>query len=73
MDLIRRGHTPIVTKGPYTGQAADVDHIVPRAKSLETDNELANLKMLPAKLNRAGSDKAVERLLAPAKSSTLLV
>lgn len=64
---LRRGNAPTVTRGPYTGQKAEVDHIVPRAQALETDNELANLEMLPAALNRAKSDKVGERQLALAK------
>ena len=64
---LRRGNAPIARRGPYTGQIAEVDHIVPLAEAPEVGNELANLEMLPATLNRAKSDKVGERQLALAK------
>ena len=45
--LLRRGNAPVVRRGPYTGQKAEVDHIVPLAQAREAGNELANLEMLP--------------------------
>ena len=65
--LLRRGGAPVVNRGPYSGQVAEVDHIVPLAQAFEIGNELANLEMLPATLNRAKSDKVGERQLALAK------
>ena len=35
MARLKRGNAPVVTRGPYTGQIAEVDHIVPRAHSSE--------------------------------------
>ena len=64
---LRRGNAPTVTRGPYVGQKAEVDHIVPLARARGIGNELANLEMLPASLNRAKSDKVGERQLALAK------
>jgi hypothetical protein len=64
---LRHGAAPIVTRGPYTGETAEVDHIVPLAQAYEIGNELANLEMLPATLNRAMSDKVGERQLELAK------
>ena len=64
---MRRGMAPTVTRGPYTGQVAEVDHIVPLAVAGETDNELANLEMLPVALNRAKSAKVGDRQLALAR------
>ena len=64
---LRRGQAPVVTRGPYTGQVAEVDHIVPLAYAVEIGNELANLEMLPASLNRAKSAKVGERQLALAE------
>ena len=61
---LRRGAAPTVTRGPYAGQTAEVDHIVPLAQARGIGNELANLEMLPASLNRAKSDKVGERQLA---------
>ena len=61
---LRRGDAPTVTRGPYVGQKAEVDHIVPLARARGIGNELANLEMLPASINRAKSDKVGERQLA---------
>ena len=65
--LLRRGNAPVVRRGPYAGQTAEVDHIIPLAQANEIGNELANLEMLPATLNRAKSDKVGERQLDLAK------
>lgn len=55
--LLRRGLAPVINKGPYKGQVAEVDHIVPKAVCPEVENEIANLELLPASLNRSKSDK----------------
>ncbi len=64
---LRRGAAPTVTRGPYVGENAEVDHIVPLALAGSLGNELANLEMLPAALNRAKSAKVGERQLDTAK------
>ena len=64
---LRTGQAPTVTRGPYAGQVAEVDHIVPLSLAPEVGNELANLEMLPADLNRSKSNKVGERQLALAK------
>ena len=64
---LKRGNAPTVMRGPYAGQIAEVDHIVPLAEAGQIGNELANLELLPAVLNRAKSDKVGERQLALAK------
>lgn len=67
LEKLKRGNAPVVMRGPYTGQIAEVDHIVPLAQAHELGNELANLEMLPAALNRAKSDKVGERQMALAR------
>lgn len=67
MARLRRGDAPTVHRGPYSGEIAEVDHIVPLAQAPEVGNELANLELLPATLNRAKSDKVGDRQLALAK------
>ena len=64
---LKRGNAPTVMRGPYAGQIAEVDLIVPLAEAMQIGNELANLELLPAALNRAKSDKVGERQLALAK------
>ena len=46
----------MLTRGPYAGHTAEADHIVPLAYASEVGNELANLELLWAALNRAKSD-----------------
>ena len=66
-ELMRRGNAPRVTRGPYTGEAIEVDHIVPYSVVPEVGNELENLEMLPRSLNQRKKAKVGERQLAVAK------
>ena len=58
-----RGNSPTVRAGPYAGQKAAVDHIIPRAVVPALDNTIVNLELLPAKLNGAKSAKVGARQL----------
>ena len=58
---MRRGSAPTVRKGPYAGDIASVDHIIPRAVAPELDNCIANLELLPLKVNESKNDKIGER------------
>jgi hypothetical protein len=51
MERMRRGASPIVKRGPYTGEKLHVDHIIPRAVSPRLDLVLANLELMPHSLN----------------------
>lgn len=64
---LRRGSAATVTRGPHAGQAVEVDHIVPRSLAPEVENELANLELLPAALNRRKSDRVGERQVVYAR------
>jgi len=66
-ERLRRGQAAVVTRGPYAGQAVEIDHIVPISLAPEIGNELANLEMLPARLNRGKSDWVGPRQLAHAE------
>jgi hypothetical protein len=61
MDAMRRGKAPTVRKGPYTGDIASVDHIIPRAVVPELDNVIANLELLPLKLNESKNSNIGDR------------
>jgi hypothetical protein len=61
MAELRRGKSATITKGQYTGQEAEADHVIPRAVCPELQNQVMNLELLPASLNRAKSDKVTER------------
>lgn len=57
LGLLRRGNAPYVMKGPYAGEKADVDHIIPFAVAPELGNDMANLELMPHSLNEQKSDK----------------
>lgn len=63
LDLMRRGRSPVISRGPSAGEKAEVDHIVPRAHAPEIENEFANLELMPASLNRRKSDSIGRRQL----------
>jgi hypothetical protein len=61
MAKMRSGSAPTVRKGPYAGGIASVDHIIPRAVAPELDNVIANLELLPLKVNESKNDKIGDR------------
>ena len=67
MAELRRGKSATITKGQYAGQEAEVDHVIPRAVCPELQNQVMNLELLPASLNRAKSDKVTDRAKVFAK------
>ena len=67
MAELRRGKSATITKGQYEGQEAEADHVIPRAVCPELANQVMNLELMPASLNRAKSDKVTERARVFAK------
>ena len=67
MAELRRGKSATITKGQYAGQEAEADHVIPRAVCPELANQVMNLELLPASLNRAKSDMVTERAKVFAK------
>lgn len=61
LEHLQHGRAPIITMGPCTGERTEVDHIVPRSLAPEVDNELGNLELMPASLNRKKSDRVGTR------------
>lgn len=57
MAALRAGKAPVVTRGPYSGDTVDVDHIIPRAVAPELDDRVYDLEFMPSKLNREKSAK----------------
>lgn len=55
MVALRAGKAPIITKGPYVGEVAEADHIIPRAVVPELDEKIFNLEFMPMTLNRKKS------------------
>ena len=67
VELMRQGRSPIVGAGPYEGEKAEVDHIIPKALAADLDNLLINLELMPMTLNRRKSDKVTQRAAQMAK------
>ena len=61
MAALRVGKAPKITKGPYAGDIATVDHIIPRSVVPELDEKIYNLEFMPAKVNGRKSDKIGDR------------
>ena len=64
---MRKGNAPTVRRGPYAGDKLSVDHIIPRAVCPELDNVIANLELMPLRMNESKNDKIGARQLALAK------
>lgn len=64
---LREGNAAVITLGPYAGEPAEIDHIIPHSLAPEAGNELANLEMLPKTLNREKSNRVGDRQLSHAK------
>jgi DNA-binding transcriptional ArsR family regulator len=58
---MRQGKSATIQKGPYRGQELSVDHIIPRAVVPELDNVIANLELMPMRLNASKGDKIGDR------------
>ena len=58
---MKRGKAATVMKGPYKGDQLSVDHIVPRAVVPELDNVIANLELMPMRMNASKNDKIGDR------------
>ena len=67
MAELRRGKCATITKGQYAGQEAEADHTIPRAVCPELQNQVMNLELMPASLNRSKSDKVTDRAKVFAK------
>ena len=67
MAELRRGKSATITKGQYAGQEAEAALVIPRSVCPELQNQVMNLELLPASLNRAKSDKVTDRAKVFAK------
>ncbi|MFT4641265.1 MAG: hypothetical protein ACI8T1_004602 [Verrucomicrobiales bacterium] len=47
---MRRGNSPVITQGPYVGEKAEVDHIVPVAVAPTFCNWIRNVEFMPRTL-----------------------
>lgn len=67
MTDLRSGSAPTIRTGPYTGDQLSVDHIIPRSVCIELDTTLANLELMPMRMNSAKNDRVGQRQLDLAK------
>jgi hypothetical protein len=65
---MRHGKAPTIRRGPYSGDQLSVDHIIPRAVCPELDNVIANLELLPMRLNSVKGDRVGDRQVTLAQS-----
>lgn len=64
---MRRGHSPTIRRGPYKGDQLSVDHIIPRAVAPELDKVIANLELMPLRMNEGKRDRIGDRQRSLAK------
>ncbi len=64
---MKRGRSPTVRKGAYTGDVLSVDHIIPRSVAPELDNTIANLELMPLRRNQSKNDTVGQRQRALAE------
>lgn len=64
---MRRGRSPTITLGPYAGDQLSVDHIIPFAVAPQLDKVIANLELMPLRMNIGKRDAMGGRQLALAK------
>lgn len=60
---MRQGKAATIKRGPYAGDQLSVDHIIPRAVVPELDNVIANLELMPMRMNAGKNDKVGARQL----------
>ena len=58
---MREGNAPTVQSGPYEGDQLSVDHIITRSVAPELDNVIANLELMPQRMNVGKRDRVGER------------
>lgn len=67
MAKLRKGGSPTITQGEYTGSGIMLDHVLPRAVVPELAARFYNLEAVPAKVNLAKSAKIGVRELLLAR------
>lgn len=64
---MRRGQSPTIQRGSFQGDQLSVDHIIPRAVCPELDNVIANLELMPMRVNESKNAKVGPRQLQKAQ------
>ncbi len=63
LSAMHRGQAPTIRRGPYKGEELSVDHIIPRAVVPELDKVIANLELMPLRMNEGKNAKVGSRQL----------
>jgi hypothetical protein len=50
-------NSPTITLGPYTGDELSVDHIIPFSVAPQLDHVIANLELIPLRMNQGKRKK----------------
>ena len=58
---MRRGQSPTITVGTYAGDQLSVDHIIPFSVSPQLDKVIANLELMPLRMNIGKRDRMTDR------------
>ncbi len=61
LDKLSRGRSAVITRGPYSNQLTEVDHVVPLSLAPEAGNELANLEIMAAGVNRKKGNRVTSK------------
>lgn len=64
---MRRGRSPTIRAGPYRDDELSVDHIIPYAVCPQLDKVIANLELMPLRMNQSKNDKVGDRQLQTAE------
>ena len=67
LTTFRSGKAAVIRNGPYAGDKLSVNLIIPRAVCAELDTTLANLELMPMRMNSSKSDSIGERQVDMAK------
>ncbi len=58
---MHRGRAPTITLGPYAGDQLSVDHIIPFSLAPQLDHVIANLELMPMRMNMSKGNRMTER------------
>ncbi|MCH7227345.1 hypothetical protein [Haloferula sp. A504] len=61
MAKLETSNAPTITRGPYAGDIASVDHIIPRSVCEELDERLYNLEFMPSRMNSGKGNRVTQR------------
>lgn len=64
---MRKGNAASIRRGPCKGDQLSVDHIIPRAVVPELDNVIANLELMPLRMNESKNAKVGQRQIDVAR------